>query len=64
MQGSSFAQRSVMLNIVRQTIKSDGIGGLYRGFAINIAGSIPAAGIYFGSYELFKKNTLQYSYLQ
>jgi len=37
---------------------------LYRGFAIHITGSIPAAGLYFGAYEFFKSQTLQYTYLQ
>jgi len=31
---------------------------------INVVGSIPAAGIYFGSYEIFKNNTLPYTFLQ
>ena len=42
----------------------EGLGGLYRGFAVSFYGSMPAAGLYFGSYEFFKKNTLQYQYLQ
>ena len=46
------------MKIARQTIQSEGLGGLYRGFAINILGSIPAAGLYFGSYEFFKSHTL------
>lgn len=32
----------------------DGVKGLYRGIGISIFGSIPAACIYFGSYEWFK----------
>lgn len=38
--------------------------GLYRGFSISIAGTIPASFMYFGSYEFFKRNTLEYKYLQ
>jgi hypothetical protein len=48
----------VIINIAKDTIRKEGIAGLYRGFSINVFGSIPAAGIYFGSYEYFKKRTL------
>ncbi|CDW72794.1 mitochondrial carrier [Stylonychia lemnae] len=61
---SSLLQQSRILSIANETIRSQGPGGLYRGFAINVLGSIPAAGIYFGSYEFFKNNTLQYHFLQ
>jgi hypothetical protein len=40
------------------------VGGLYRGFAIGLWGSIPAAGLYFGGYELFKKHTLEFEYFK
>ena len=50
--------------IVRETISKEGMGGLYRGFAINIWGSIPAAGLYFGSYEFFKSRTLEHKFFQ
>ena len=49
---------SLIMNIAKDTLRKEGAGGLYRGFAISLYGSMPAAGIYFGSYELFKKNTL------
>lgn len=52
--------RSVIFNVAKDTIRNEGIAGLYRGFGIHILGSIPAAGLYFGSYEFFKKNTLEY----
>ena len=55
---------SLILKIAQDTIKKEGTGGLYRGFAISLYGSMPAAGIYFGSYEYFKRNTLEYEYLQ
>jgi hypothetical protein len=54
----------LILNIVKDTIRKEGIAGLYRGFAINVFGSIPAAGLYFGGYEFFKKHTLQYEIFQ
>ena len=37
----------------------EGIGGLYRGFGVHVLGSIPAAGLYFGSYEFFKSHVLE-----
>ena len=55
---------SVIASVAQQTIKMEGLGGLYRGFAVSLFGSIPAAGLYFGSYEFFKKNSLQYEYFQ
>ena len=55
---------SVIQSIVRDTVKSEGIGGLYRGFAINVLGSIPAAGLYFGSYEFCKSNVLEHQFFQ
>ena len=54
----------MILNVIRDTIKTEGAGGLYRGFAISLYGSIPASGLYFGSYEFFKKSTLEYKFFQ
>ena len=45
-------------------MKSDGLSGLYRGFGISLIGSMPAGGLYFGSYEYFKKRSLESEYLQ
>jgi len=47
-----------MKQIVQQTLQHEGIRGLYKGFGIHIVGSIPAAGLYFGSYEMVKQTTL------
>lgn len=55
---------SLIADIARKTIQTEGIGGLYRGFAICFFGSIPGAALYYGSYEFFKKNTLQNSFFQ
>lgn len=52
------------MQIARDTISKEGIRGLYKGFPIHVGGSIPAGGLYFGSYEFFKKHTLQYKFLQ
>ena len=54
--------RSLILQMAKETVKMEGFGGLYRGFAISLYGSIPASGLYFGSYEFFKKSTLEYEY--
>ena len=45
-------------------MRKEGIGGLYRGFAIHVTGSIPAAALYFGSYELFKSRVLEHQFFQ
>lgn len=51
------------MQVARDTIKAEGIKGLYRGFGVHVLGSVPAGGLYYGSYELFKKYTLQNSFL-
>jgi len=53
----------VIRDIARKTIAKEGWVGLYRGFGINLVGSIPASALYFGSYEFFKQKTLQIKYL-
>ena len=50
----------IIKQIVKDTLKNEGVGGLYRGFAIHISGSIPAAALYFGSYEFFKSRVLDH----
>lgn len=49
---------------MKKTVKQEGIRGLYRGFGIHVSGSIPAAGLYFGSYELFKNYSLESPFFQ
>ena len=39
----------------KQTIKTNGIGGLYRGLPILLYGSIPKSAVRFGGFEQFKK---------
>tara|TARA_B110000285_G_scaffold105695_1_gene120312 strand:- start:696 stop:878 length:183 start_codon:yes stop_codon:yes gene_type:complete len=56
--------QSLIAHIFRDTIKKEGISGLYKGFTISFFGSMPAAGLYFGGYELFKRNTMEFSYFQ
>ena len=53
------ARGQIIKQIVQETVSKEGMGGLYRGFAIHISGSIPAAALYFGSYEFFKSRVLE-----
>ena len=55
---------SVIINTGRQVIKNEGISGLYKGLPTSIIGGIPAAFLYFGSYEFWKKHTLQIEFLK
>jgi solute carrier family 25 (adenine nucleotide translocator) protein 4/5/6/31 len=43
-----------MFDVYRQTLKSDGIAGLYRGFNISCVGIIVYRGLYFGMYDSLK----------
>ena len=54
----------MIMSVVRDTLKAEGIRGLYKGFGVHVCGSIPAAGLYFGSYELFKTQTLELDYMK
>ena len=62
-EGSQAVGKGAMSKIIRETINKEGIRGLYRGFGIHVGGSIPAGGLYYGSYEFFKKNTLKNEFL-
>ena len=52
-KGSS-RQYSGMIDVYRQTMKSDGIAGLYRGFVISCVGIVVYRGCYFGFYDTLK----------
>ena len=43
-----------LIDVYRQTIASDGIAGLYRGFVISCVGIIVYRGLYFGIYDSVK----------
>jgi solute carrier family 25 (mitochondrial adenine nucleotide translocator), member 4/5/6/31 len=43
-----------MLDLYQQTLKSDGIAGLYRGFVISCVGIFIYRGMYFGLYDTLK----------
>lgn len=47
-------QYNGLIDVYRQTLKSDGIQGLYRGFAISCFGIIVYRGLYFGMYDSIK----------
>merc|ERR1719320_2282104 len=44
-------QYNGLFDVYRQTLKSDGIGGLYRGFVISAVGIFVYRGLYFGIYD-------------
>jgi len=54
-------QYSGLFDVYKQTLKSDGIGGLYRGFVISAVGIFVYRGLYFGMYDtvrpMFPTNT-------
>ncbi|KAL9272037.1 ADP,ATP carrier protein 3, mitochondrial-like protein [Drosera capensis] len=56
-----------LVDVYRKTIASDGVAGLYRGFAISCVGIIVYRGLYFGMYDSLKPvvlvGTLQDSFL-
>jgi len=43
-----------LVDVYRKTLKSDGIGGLYRGFVISCVGIFVYRGLYFGLYDSLK----------
>ena len=52
--GGAGRQYSGLVDVYRQTLKSDGIAGLYRGFVISCFGIIVYRGCYFGFYDTLK----------
>jgi len=47
-------QYNGLIDVYRKTLKSDGIQGLYRGFAISVVGIFVYRGMYFGLYDSLK----------
>ena len=43
-----------LIDVYKQTLASDGIGGLYRGFVISCVGIFIYRGLYFGIYDTVK----------
>lgn len=57
-KGGSDRQYSGMVDVYKQTIASDGVAGLYRGFVISCVGIFAYRGAYFGLYDTFKPMVL------
>jgi len=53
-KGGGERQFNGLIDVYRKTIKSDGIGGLYRGFVISCVGIVVYRGFYFGLYDTVK----------
>jgi len=50
-KGGGERQYSGLVDVYKQTLKSDGIAGLYRGFVISCVGIMVYRGFYFGIYD-------------
>lgn len=53
-KGGGERQYSGLVDVYRQTLKSDGIAGLYRGFVISCVGIIVYRGFYFGLFDTIR----------
>lgn len=53
-KGGGERQFNGMIDVYKKTIASDGVAGLYRGFAISCVGIIVYRGLYFGMYDSIK----------
>ena len=49
-------QYSGLIDVYKQTLATDGIAGLYRGFVISCIGIVIYRGLYFGIYDSIKPN--------
>jgi len=50
-KGGGERQYSGLVDVYRQTLKTDGVAGLYRGFTISFVGIFVYRGFYFGLYD-------------
>lgn len=53
-KGGAERQFNGLIDVYKKTLKSDGIGGLYRGFVISCVGIVVYRGCYFGFYDTLK----------
>merc|ERR1712241_186903 len=53
-KGGGERQFNGLIDVYRKTLASDGIAGLYRGFAISCVGIFIYRGLYFGIYDTVK----------
>jgi len=51
-------QFSGLIDVYKQTLASDGIAGLYRGFGPSVLGIVVYRGLYFGMYDSLKPTLL------
>mgnify|MGYP002649304024 CR=1 FL=1 len=49
-----------IFDVVRQTVKSHGPLGLYRGLSVLVVGQVPQSAIRFGVFEALKRQVLQF----
>jgi len=52
--GTAERQYSGLVDVYKQTLKSDGIAGLYRGFVISCVGIVVYRGFYFGLFDTIR----------
>jgi len=50
-KGGGDRQFNGLVDVYRKTLKSDGLAGLYRGFAVSCIGIVVYRGLYFGLYD-------------
>lgn len=53
-KGGGERQFNGLVDVYKKTLKSDGVAGLYRGFAISCVGIVVYRGFYFGLYDTLK----------
>eukprot|EP01083_Nonionella_stella_P067995 180224_1 len=53
-KGGSDRQYSGLVDVYRQTLKTDGLAGLYRGFVISCVGIVVYRGFYFGLFDTIR----------
>jgi len=58
-KGAGERQFNGLIDVYRKTLKTDGIAGLYRGFAISVVGIVVYRGLYFGCYDSLKPVVLR-----
>jgi len=58
-KGGAERQFNGLIDVYKKTLKSDGIAGLYRGYAISCVGIVVYRGLYFGMYDSLKPVVLQ-----
>lgn len=61
-KGGGARQFTGMVDVYKQTLKADGIAGLYRGFVPSVMGIIVYRGFYFGCYDSLSTPVHPYLY--